>query len=117
MTGRSLFCSALVLSTCLLLSGQAGEAPENPLAPSLNNDDLDPKTFRQWVEGTESDLGEKFGPGALVWTRQGKPGAGELRYNGMRFGDGRQPGLRHLRVGLTAPKVVGTVLLAGNGRV
>ena len=52
---------------------------------------LDPEAFAQWVSGVESRLEVAHGPRHLIWTRESQP-----QWDGVRFGEGKQPGVRHL---------------------
>lgn len=88
-----------------------------PLLVAVTRGDLDPATFREWVEGNEKPVDGEAGPVALIWARDAKPSAGEPRFKGITFGVGKQPGRRHLRIGFQKPQLVGTVILGGAGRV
>ena len=87
------------------------------LGQALSQNDLDPLTFAQWVEGAERPFEEKLTPQQVIWTRQSNPGSGQPRWNGVTFGEGKEPGPRHMRIGLRSPIAVGTVLMASNSRV
>jgi hypothetical protein len=99
-----------------VLTVQAGAAPptadpthgafETPLAA----DNLDPDAFAQWDGGGEKPVAVKDGPKHAVWTRGTQP-----EWDGVRFGDSKGAGPRHLRVGFKAPVAVGTVLTRGGG--
>jgi len=101
----------LVLSISLLARSNlhAEEIPSlfaTPLAAS----DLDPASFTQWVDGAETPIDLPRGPGHVLWTRTSQP-----EWNGVRFGEGKTPGLRHLRLGWKKPVPVGAVLVRGGG--
>ncbi len=49
-------------------------------------------------------------PESVVWTRQTRPD-----FRGAKFGAGRDPGVRHLRVGFTEPVTAGSVFVSGGG--
>lgn len=95
---------ALILTPAL---AQEAVFPPPPVAA------LDTKGFAQWVAGTETPISEqaaKDGPAAVLWTDKGKPD-----WRGVKFGEGREAGVRHLRVGFAAPQTVGSVLVRGGG--
>ncbi|HEV7405805.1 MAG TPA: hypothetical protein VGO11_22870, partial [Chthoniobacteraceae bacterium] len=52
----------------------------------------------------------KDGPQGVVWTRTGK-----VNFRGVKFGEGRALGVRHLRIGFTQPVAAGSVLVRGGG--
>lgn len=70
--------------------------------------DLDTTTFAQSVSGKESPLENK--PQSVVWTTSTKPD-----FRGIKYGPGREAGMRHLRIGLNQPTPLGSVLVAGGG--
>ena len=74
---------------------------------------LDQAAFTQWVAGTEAAVTEESAPGgpqAVVRTASGK-----LAFAGVKFGEGREAGTRHLRVGFTEMLPIGSVLVRGGG--
>ena len=74
---------------------------------------LDGAAFTQWVDGKESPISEtdaKSGPSAVVWAAKSRP-----EFRGVKFGEGRALGARHLRIGFTEPVAVGSVLVRGGG--
>ncbi|MBI5831503.1 MAG: hypothetical protein HZB16_04225, partial [Armatimonadetes bacterium] len=80
---------------------------ENPLA---GPDVLDPAAFAQWSEGVEKPVDLRDGPRHVIYTRQSAP-----EWDGVRYGEGKQPGIRYLRLGFKAPVAVGTVLTRAGG--
>jgi len=70
--------------------------------------DLDASAFAQQVAGKESPMAEA--PTAVVWTSKTKP-----EYRGVKFGQGREGGVRHLRIGFVKEVNVGSVLVSGGG--
>ncbi|MHB8973979.1 MAG: NHL repeat-containing protein [Pirellulaceae bacterium] len=80
---------------------------------SVGGSALDNAAFMQWVDGKESPLSEseaKGGPNAVVWTSNTMP-----HHFGVKFGDGRAIGVRHLRIGFTEPVEIGSVLVRAGG--
>jgi hypothetical protein len=87
-------------------------AADDPFQP-VGGAALDKAAFTQWVDGHESPVSEsaaKGGPTAVVWTAKTRPD-----WPGVRFGEGRTAGVRHLRIGFTEPVPVGSVLVRGGG--
>ncbi len=106
-----------IVALVLLASGgaRAGDPaapPESPFAAPLAADDLDPAAFTQWLDGAEKPLDLKDGPRHVIWTRNSRP-----EWNGLRFSDSKQVGVRHLRIGWKDAVPVGVVLARGGGQV
>jgi hypothetical protein len=100
---------ALPAVVALAFYGPHPARAEEALDASL----LDRAAFSQWVAGTETAVTEKAAPGgpqSVVLTTGGK-----LAFYGVKFGEGREAGLRHLRVGFTEALPVGSVLVRGGG--
>lgn len=104
-------CSALFATALLLLAAgwvhgaaSADGIFTNPLAPS----NLDPATFTQWVDGAEKPVLLKNGPQHVLWT----PG-GRIEWDGVTFGNSKNAGARHLRIGWKTALPIGTVLVRG----
>src|SRR5689334_15739239 len=93
-----------ILTLLLLAAG--------PFDSPVATGDLDPATFAEWVDGAERPTTSKRGPAHVVWT----PG-GQIEWQGLKYGESKNPGLRHLRVGFKAPVRVGSVLVRGGGRL
>lgn len=75
--------------------------------------ELDAATFDQWLNGATIPVPAekaKTGPASVVWTANTDPWI-----FGVRFGEGREPGTRHLRIGLAKPARIGSVLVRGGG--
>lgn len=84
-----------------------------PFAPAVTKANLDSQAFAQWCDGRQTPIGEqaaKSGPAAVVWTTDSRPD-----WPGVKFGEGRTAGVRHLRIGFTEPIGVGSVLVRGGG--
>lgn len=110
-----LFSIALFLVVASI--ARAGE-PIRPLAVPSPAAALDTAAFAEWVDGAERPIGAKElsdksrHPQWLIFTDQVAPG-----HSGLRFGDSRQPGPRHLRVGFKDAVAVGSALVRGGGKL
>lgn len=100
--------------TALLLGPSIAAADDRGSAfVPLDGRSLDPTTFAQWLDGKETSFPEsavKGGPRAVVWTAGARP-----EWQGVRFGEGRASGVRHLRIGFSETVAVGSVLVRGGG--
>ena len=102
------------MNTCLRLLGcllLLVGAPAAELATGITKADLDPAASAEWVGGKTIAIGPerlREGPSHLIWTSDGEAG-----WSGLEFGDTKQPGSRHLRLGFTHPIGVGTVVARG----
>ncbi|QDV66801.1 Serine/threonine-protein kinase PknD [Rosistilla carotiformis] len=97
------------LTSFVLLS----QASPLAIGAPIGGDLLDRGAFAQWVDGEESAISEsdaKQGPGSLVWSEKHRPD-----WKGVKFGQGRAAGPRHLRIGMTEPTAIGSVLVRGGG--
>ncbi|WP_395737586.1 hypothetical protein [Prosthecobacter sp.] len=103
---RSAFSSfqKLVLGTSLCLGAALHAQDFKPLDFAL----LDHAAFAQNVAGKESH--HTTGPQAVVWTQKSRPD-----FRGIKFGEGRETGSRHLRIGFARPIPIGSVLVSGGG--
>ncbi len=101
---------SLIAAVLLAGSSFAADPAFPPLSPAL----LDESAFRQSAGGVESPIPErspgKGGPKSVVWTTKGG-----LDIHGILFGEGRELGRRHLRIGFTEALPVGSVLVHGGG--
>jgi hypothetical protein len=98
----------LILGAIQALPAQA--ATPFPLSPVTA---LDKLAFVQWVDGNETPILEsdaKNGPAAVVWVEGAKPD-----FRGVKFGQGREAGVRHLRIGFVEAKPMESVLVRGGG--
>ncbi len=80
---------------------------------TINRNQLDPAAFAQWLDGSETPIAKtsaKEGPASVVWTAQSQPD-----WPGVKFGEGRANGVRHLRIGFTEAIPVGSVLVRAGG--
>lgn len=113
----------LALFACLasLASPSGSAAPGNTSVPSPGEafadvpspGDIDPATFSEWVDGRETVIdgtAPERSPGWVLWTTKSQPGHSALAY-----GASDKPGVRHLRIGFTTSRALGTVLVHGGG--
>jgi len=97
------------MNRCFLFALLLAAAPgENALKP----DALDPAAFAEWVDGAERPTTSKRGPAHVVWMA-----GSQIEWQGLRYGDSKTPGPRHLRIGFKAPVAIGSVLTKGGGRL
>lgn len=85
-------------------------AQQGGMATKLTLADLDPAAYAQWVDGRESPMPNKVT--SVMWTTGSRP-----EWNGGSFSETKTAGIRHLRIGFTAPRTVTTVLVRGGGRL
>jgi hypothetical protein len=95
---------------CLLCT--AALHADNLFTTPITSADLDPAAFAQWVDGQETPVVQKNGPAQVLWTREAGVG-----YNGLRYGDSKNTGVRYLRVGWKTAAPVGAVLVQGGGQL
>lgn len=103
----------LLLLSVLLAGGLHVHAAPPAMAPfqtPLGVDNLDPAALTQWVDSVESPVPTKEGPRHVIWTQSTAP-----EWDGIHFGDSRNPGLRSLRIGWNTPLPVGSVLVRAGG--
>src|SRR5258708_5204515 len=88
--------------------GRAAELAE------LTPQDLDPAALATWEGGRESPISDAQArnPQWVVGTRDSRPA-----HSGVFFGVSKVPGPRHLRVGFKREILVGSLLVAGGGKV
>lgn len=102
----AMLTAVLCVSSCVRAAGPHIFEP-------TGGENLDPAAFGQWVNGQETPMAQdvaKDGPHSVVWTAKKQPD-----WRGVTFGPGRATGVRHLRLGFTAPITVGSVLVRGGG--
>jgi hypothetical protein len=105
-----LLCGTLI-GLGLVSFSSAAELPGATLgflATPLRVEDLDNAAFTAWADGEETAMEVKEGPRRALWTQTTRP-----EWDGVRFGQGKTPGPRHLRIGWTKPLPVGAVLVCG----
>ncbi|MBN2475476.1 MAG: hypothetical protein JXB62_12770 [Pirellulales bacterium] len=99
--------------TALLLVSPCVPAADAAVFQPAADANLDRTVFAQWVDGKETPIAEdaaKDGPGSVVWIANRMPD-----WRGVKFGEGRAIGARHLRIGFAEPVTVGSVLVRGGG--
>ena len=79
-------------------------------ATAIRPEDVDNAAFTQWVEGRETPVANKDGVLAFLWTTKTAPS-----HSALPFGDSKNPGVRHLRVGFKQAVPVGSLLVRGGG--
>ena len=89
-------------------AGPAASAFETPVSVDL----LDPAAFTERAGGAETPVAPADGPRHALWTQTTAP-----EWDGVSFGDTKQAGARHLRIGFKGPVPVGTVITLGGGRL
>lgn len=95
----------LVACACFTLAAHA-----NPFDTPLGKDSLDPAAFAEWTGGAEQPLTDN--PRDVLWTQTTQPD-----WKGVKFGDTKMPGPRHLRLGWQTPVAVGSVLARAIGQL
>ncbi|HEY0549962.1 MAG TPA: hypothetical protein VGF13_10200, partial [Verrucomicrobiae bacterium] len=106
------FLHALLAVGVLVFSqsfARGAEQDEGIFANPLVAASLDRDSFAQWVDGTEQGVELKGGPQDVIWTRGGR-----IEWAGVNFGDSKNAGARHLRIGWKTALPIGTVLTRGN---
>ena len=105
------FASIFLCVYCCSMMHRVASAEEG--AMPVGGDVLDTATFAAWVDGKEFPITEaaaKGGAGSVVWSINRRPD-----WQGVKYGEGRVAGVRHLRIGFTKPVAIGSVLVRGGG--
>ncbi|MDB6031488.1 MAG: hypothetical protein JWM16_1826, partial [Verrucomicrobiales bacterium] len=108
---RNCFQLAQALSValfCLSLQSASSASFSTPLA----SEDVDSAAFGQWSDGVEKSVALKKGPLHVLWTRNSEP-----EWDGVKFGESKTPGVRHMRIGFKDAQPVGTVLARAGGQL
>ena len=103
----------LLLPSAVLVLGADGRAADAPAAAfetPVAADNLDPEAFAQAAGAGETAVALKDGPRHVLWTRDTPP-----EWDGVCFGESKEAGPRHLRIGFKAAVPVGAVLTRGGG--
>jgi hypothetical protein len=87
-------------------------ANDSIFATPLTIENLDAGAFAEWADGAERPFALKRGPSHVAWTRTTAP-----EWDGVRFGESKTSGPRHLRIGWTSPLAVGSVLTRAGGQL
>ncbi len=85
------------------------------MATAVRADEVDAAVYAEWVDGKERAVeGSKREalPEWVLWTGQTEPG-----HSGVKFGDAKAPGARHLRIGFKSPVALGSVVVRGGGQL
>ena len=101
-----------IFSTIIILTYSAFSA-ETLFQTPLSADDLDPAAFAVWVDGKEETSGlPKDGPRHAMWTKNSHP-----EWDGVTFGNSKNTGARHLRIGFKGAVPIGTILARAGGKL
>lgn len=102
---------------CIVIAGSAFVAadspsrPQTPVTPAL----IDLSAFAEWVDGVERPLDtqrRELAPQWVLWTNAPNVQPG---HSGVSFGDSKNAGARHLRIGFHEAIPVGSVVVRGGG--
>lgn len=116
MNKNNLFFRVAVIVLGLFAQGWAAESmPAAAFQTPLEETDLDGETYAEWVDGVEKKIEPQDASALIkwvVWTQNTRPG-----HSGRSFGNSKNPGTRHLRIGFTGSHQVGTLIVGGNVKV
>ena len=102
------------LAVCGCAQAPSAQPVNQPLrATPVTGADFDTAAFAQWMDGREQPItgdARTSAPQWVIWTSKTNSGHG-----GIKFGDTKTAGARHLRVGFKQPIAVGSVLVRGGG--
>jgi hypothetical protein len=111
---RSLFALALLFQAGLPAVADLQPAQSGPEAgvfeAPLKSEDLDPAAFVEWVDGADRPAEAKSGAKHVVWTANSA-----IEWNGLNYGNSKNSGPRHLKIGLKKPIEISTVVVRGGG--
>ena len=108
-----LFLPGLLSVGCAQAQTAAPALSQSSRATPVTGANFDSAAFAQWMDGREQPIEAKApanAPQWVIWTNKTNSG-----YSGLKFGDTKTPGARHLRVGFKQPIAVGSVLVRGGG--
>nr|MDQ2732207.1 hypothetical protein [Armatimonadota bacterium] len=116
-TSIPLLALSLIAATCLGAPSHAQAPPTQaggatPFMTPLTADNIDPAVYGQWVDGAETPMPESKELHRLLWTQNGNPD-----WMGVNFGDSKNAGVRHLRIGFKTPVPVRTNFQRGEDQV
>jgi hypothetical protein len=106
------------MAVCALVMLCAGANAASPLpltnescfATPLAAENLDSAAFAEWMDGAGRPIPLKRGPSHVIWTRTTAP-----EWDGVKFGESKTTGPRHLRIGWKSPLPIGSVLARAGG--
>jgi hypothetical protein len=109
----ALFLFSLLLNRASASAQQVRPQPLSGLfATPLTASAVDNASLAEWVDGAERPFANGAALRQLLWTQTPPSSGGPLLY-----GAGSQPGVRHLRIGFTAPEQIGSVLVRGGDQL
>lgn len=109
LMNRILLALALSVMTCAV---SAGEASAKAFECAIDAATLDAAAYAEWVDGAEKPVVQKRGPEHSIYTKTTR-----IEWSGLKFGDSKTPGPRHLRIGLKTAVGIGTIVTRGGGKV
>ena len=101
----------IVIATSAFVAADSPSRPQTPVTPEL----IDLSAYAEWVDGVERSLDtqrRELTPQWVLWTnaRNVQPG-----HSGVSFGDSKNAGARHLRIGFREAIPAGSVVVRGGG--
>ncbi len=107
------FITGLILFVSQLVTAGPFQAPADGFAhQTITPEDIDPAAFTQWTDGEEQPFKVQDGAKHILWTTKSEPS-----WDGVKFGEGKKPGVRHLRIAFTRAVPVGSVLARAGGQL
>ncbi|MBL6764942.1 MAG: hypothetical protein ISQ14_08295 [Verrucomicrobiae bacterium] len=101
----------IVISTSAFVAADSPSRPQTPVTPEL----IDLSAYAEWVDGVERSLDtqqRELAPQWVLWTNAQNVQPG---HSGVSFGDSKNAGARHLRIGFHEAVPVGSVVVRGGG--
>ena len=101
----------IVISTSAFVAADSPSRPQTPVTPEL----IDLSTYAEWLDGVERPLEtqqRELTPQWVLWTNAHNVQPG---HSGVSFGDSKNAGARHLRIGFREAIPVGSVVVRGGG--
>jgi hypothetical protein len=105
-------CALAVFCASATVAAPSQPINDSHFATPLTSEVLDPGAFAEWVDGTEKSITLQKGPSHVVWTQSTAP-----EWDGVNFGESKNSGPRHLRLGWNPPVTVGSALVRGGGQL
>lgn len=110
------FFHAITLALAIVWTCNSAPATTTPAPQTFSTpvtaELLDADAFQEHVAGMDRAIPVKNGPRHLIWTTTTQP-----EWNGVKFGESKQFGPRHLRLAFKSPIQIGTVLVRGGGQL